>query len=50
MIWLRILGESGYMDEKRLEPLVAESIEVTRMMGASVATARARMEARDKED
>ncbi len=42
--WLRILGESGYLDGKRLKPLVDESIELTRMMGASVATARKRMQ------
>lgn len=42
--WLRILGESGYLDAKRLKPLVDESLELTRMMGASVATARKRMQ------
>ena len=41
--WLRILGASGYIDAKRLEPLIAESLELTRMMGASVSTARSRM-------
>ena len=41
--WLRILGASGYIDAKHLEPLIAESLELTRMMGASVSTARSRM-------
>ena len=41
--WLRILGASGYIDAKCLEPLIAESLELTRMMGASVSTARSRM-------
>ena len=41
--WLRILGASGCIDAKRLEPLIAESLELTRMMGASVSTARSRM-------
>ena len=44
--WLRILGASGYIDAKRLEPLVEESRELSRMMGASVSTARSRMEAK----
>ena len=42
--WLRIIAASGYLDEKRLEPLIAESLELTKMMGASVATARPRLE------
>ena len=42
--WLRIIAASGYLDEKRLEPLIAESLELTRMMGASVATARRKLE------
>ena len=42
--WLRIIGASGYIDAKRLEPLVEESRELSRMMGASVSTARSRME------
>ena len=44
--WLRILGASGYIDAKRQEPLVEESRELSRMMGASVSTARSRMEAK----
>ena len=40
--WLRILAASGYVDANRLAPLIEESLELTRMMGASVATARAR--------
>ena len=42
--WLRIIAASGHLDEKRLEPLIAESLELTRMMGASVATARRKLE------
>ena len=41
--WLCIIAASGYLDEKRLEPLIAESPELTKMMGASVATARRRI-------
>ncbi len=41
--WLRIIAASGYLPPKRLEPLIAESVELTRMMGASVSTARARI-------
>ena len=42
--WLRIIGESGYLPPERLAPLIEESRELSRMMGASVATARSRME------
>ena len=42
--WLRILGASGYIDANRLEPLVEESLELTRMMSASVRTARSRLQ------
>ena len=42
--WLRIISATGYLDMKRLEPLIAESIELTKMMGASVATARKKLE------
>ena len=42
--WLRIIAASGYLDVKRLEPLIDESKELTRMMGASVATARRKLE------
>lgn len=42
--WLRIIAASGYLDLKRLEPLIAESQELTRMMGASVSTARRKLE------
>ena len=41
--WLRIIGESGYLPPERLAPLVEESRELSRIMGASVATARSRM-------
>ena len=42
--WLRIVGASGYLPQKRLAPLIDESRELSRMMGASVTTARSRME------
>ena len=42
--WLRIISATGYLDAKRLAPLIAESVELTRMMGASVATARRKLE------
>jgi len=42
--WLRIIAASGYLDQKRLDPLIEESLELTRMMGASVATARRKLE------
>ena len=41
--WLRIIGTSGYLPAERLKPLIAESLELTRMLGASIATARSRM-------
>ena len=41
--WLRIIAASGYLDGKRLAPLIDESLEPTRMMGASVATARRKL-------
>ena len=41
--WLRILAASGYVNADRLAPLIAESLELTRMMGASVSTARTKM-------
>ena len=41
---LRIVGASGYLPQERLAPLIEESSELTRMMGASVSTARSRME------
>ena len=42
--WLRIIGASGYLPQERLAPLIEESRELSRMMGASVSTARSRME------
>ena len=42
--WLRIVAACGYLDEKRLAPPIDESLELTRMMGASVATARRKLE------
>ena len=42
--WLRIIAACGYLDDQRLAPLIDESLELTRMMGASVATARRKLE------
>lgn len=42
--WLRIIAACGYLDAKRLAALIDESLELTRMMGASVATARRELE------
>lgn len=39
-VWLRIIGSSGYLDGKLLESLIGESIELSRMLGSSIVTAR----------
>ena len=41
--WLRIIGASGYLKTEQLAPLIEESVALTRMMGASVATARRKL-------
>lgn len=43
--WLRIIAASGYLDRKRLEPLIEESLELAKIMGASVVTACRKLEA-----
>ena len=42
--WLRIIAASGCLDVNRLQPLIDESLQLTKMMGASVATARRKLE------
>ena len=41
--WLTIIDASGYLPQERLAPLIDESRELSRMMGASVSTARSKM-------
>ena len=45
-MWLRIIGECEYVEKKRLSPLISESLELTKMMAASVATARRKIASR----
>ena len=42
-IWLKLIGESGYVEKGKLVALIAESQEISRIFGASVTTARKRM-------
>ena len=42
-IWLKLIGESGYVEKGKLADLIAESQEISRIFGASVTTARKRM-------
>lgn len=37
--WLKIIVFAGYFDDKSLAPLIAESVELTRIFAASVRTA-----------
>ena len=37
--WLKVISFAGYLGKKRLQPLVDESIELTRIFAASVRTA-----------
>ena len=39
-IWLKLIGESGYVEKSKLADLVAESWELSRILSASVITAR----------
>ena len=43
-VWLKIIVESGYIEHRKLDALIAESIELTRILSASVITARNRQE------
>ena len=39
-IWLRLIGESGYVEKNKLVDLIGESKELSRILSASVTTAR----------
>ena len=39
-VWLKIIVESGYIEHRKLNALITESIELTRILSASVITAR----------
>ena len=43
-VWLKIIVKSGYIEHRQLDALIAESIELTRILSASVITARNRQE------
>lgn len=38
--WLKIIAFAGYIDMRKLKPLIAETIELTRIFASSVKTAR----------
>lgn len=38
--WLKVISFAGYLGKKRLQPLIDESVELTRIFAASVRTAR----------
>ena len=42
-IWLKLIGESGYVENTKLAGLITESQEISRIFGASVSTARKRI-------
>ena len=42
-IWLKLIGESGYVEKTKLADLITESQEISRIFGASVSTARKRI-------
>ena len=42
-IWLKLIGESGYVEKTKLAGLITESEEISRIFGASVSTARKRI-------
>ena len=39
-VWLKIIGESEYIERQKLQLLINESIELTRILSASIITAR----------
>ncbi len=43
-VWLKIIVESGYIEHRKLDALIGESVELTRILSASVITARNRQE------
>jgi four helix bundle protein len=42
-VWLKICGESGYVAKSRLKDLVGEAEELSRILAASIITARAKI-------
>ena len=42
-IWLKLIGESGYIEITRLNDLIAESKELSRILSASVTTTKKRI-------
>ena len=42
-IWLRLIGESGYLDKAKLADLVNESKELSRILSASVTTTKKKL-------
>ena len=43
-VWLKIIGESGYLPNEKLRRLIAETEELPRILGASITTARSRQQ------
>ena len=43
-VWLKIIVESDYIEHRKLDALIGESVELTRILSASVITARNRQE------
>ena len=41
-VWLKLIGESEYVAKAKLTNLIAESIELTKILSSSVITARDR--------
>ena len=39
-IWLKLIGESGYVEKTKLADLISESKELSRILSASVITAK----------
>ena len=39
-VWLKLIGESGYIENAKLSDLIAESKELSRILSASVATTK----------
>ena len=39
-IWLRLIGEAGYVENAKLADLLGESLELSRILSASVTTAK----------
>ncbi len=39
-IWLKLIGEAGYVEKKKLLKLIGESLELSRILAASVVTAK----------